>query len=204
MPATDSQTSISKSPTTHEIEVKLRFDNVDALTKAGFVLEVEMPRHFEDNWLLDTKERQLGEKLAILRVRQTGENGLLTYKEKAAPNAPVSQFKQRLEIETTLDEPANTLAIFERLGFQPWFRYQKYRTVYRATLPSGARLQVMADETPIGNFIELEGEEEAITEGVNLLGIGPEDYVLESYLALQAANCAQQGKPFGDMTFSAE
>lgn len=188
----------------HEIEVKLRLDNVDALTKAGFVLELEMPRHFEDNWLLDTEEKRLGEKLAVLRVRQTGENGLLTYKEKAASDAPVSQFKQRLEIETPLGEPANTLGIFERLGFLPWFRYQKYRTVYRATLPSGAQLDVMADETPIGNFIELEGEEESIAEGVKLLGISPEDFVLESYLALQAAACAQQGKPFGDMTFSGE
>ena len=205
MPATESPISNSKSQIqTHEIEVKLRFDNVDALTKAGFVLELEMPRHFEDNWLLDTENKQLSEKLAILRVRQTGENGVLTLKEKAASDAPASQFKQRLEIETTLDEPGNALLIFDRLGFQPWFRYQKYRTVYRALLPSGAQLHVMADETPIGNFIELEGEEESIAEGVKLLGISPEDFVLESYLALQAAACAQQGKPFGDMTFSGE
>lgn len=186
----------------HEIEVKLRLDNVDVLTKAGFVLEIQMPRHFEDNWLLDTENKQLGEKLAVLRVRQTGRSGVLTLKEKAASDAPASQFKQRLEIETTLEEPGNALLIFERLGFRPWFRYQKFRTVYQAALPSGAQLHVMADETPIGNFIELEGEEAAIAEGVKLLGIGPADYVLESYLALQAANCAQQGKPFGDMTFS--
>lgn len=195
------QTTESQIPN-HEIEVKLRFDGVDALILAGLVLELETPRHFEDNWLLDTDEKQLGEKLAILRVRQSNEAGSLTYKEKAAPDAPASQFKQRLEIETTLSDPAIALAIFERLGYEKWFRYQKYRTVYVATLPSGARLHVMADETPIGNFIELEGQEEAIAEAVKLLGVSRKDYVLESYLGLQAAACAERGKPFEDMVFA--
>ncbi len=185
----------------HEIEVKLRFDSIEPLTAAGIVLELETPRHFEDNWLLDTANKQLGEKLAVLRVRQTGQTGLLTYKEKAAPEEAASQFKKRLELETALDDPKNALALFERLGFTPWFRYQKHRTVYRAELPSAARLHVMFDETPIGNFIELEGEENAIAEAVNLLGIHREDYVLESYLALQIADCARQNKPFSDMTF---
>ncbi|MDX2045045.1 MAG: class IV adenylate cyclase [Acidobacteriota bacterium] len=185
----------------HEIEVKLRLDSVESLTKAGIVLELETPRHFENNWLLDTANKQLGEKLAILRVRQTGEIGSLTYKEKAAPEETASQFKKRLELETALEDATAALAIFERLGFTPWFRYQKYRTVYRAELPSAAWLHVMFDETPIGNFIELEGEENAIAEAVTLLGIHRDAYVLESYLALQAAECARQNKPFSDMTF---
>jgi adenylate cyclase class 2 len=185
----------------YEIEVKLRFDSVEPLTRAGIVLTIETARHFEDNLLLDTVDEQLRQKMAVLRVRQSGETGSLTYKEKAAANAPNTQFKQRLEIETALDEPANALAIFERLGFHGWFRYQKYRTVFRASLPSGANLYVMFDETPIGNFIELEGEEEAIAESVKLLGVGRENYVLESYIALQAAHCQRQGKPFEDMTF---
>ncbi len=193
---------MTDSPTgNHEIEVKLRFDSIEPLIKAGIVLELETPRHFEDNWLLDTANKQLGEKLAILRVRQTSETGSLTYKEKAAPEQAASQFKKRLELETTLDDPKSALALFERLGFTPWFRYQKHRTVYRAELPSAAWLHVMFDETPIGNFIELEGEENAIAEAVNLLGVRRENYVLESYLALQAAECARQNKPFSDMTF---
>lgn len=187
--------------TPHEIEVKLRFDNVQPLSRAGIALEIETARHFEDNLLLDREDGRLSEKLAILRVRQSGETGSITYKEKAAPDAPATQFKQRLEIETTLDDPRSALAIFERLGFQPWFRYQKYRTVFRATLPGGATLHVMFDETPIGNFVELEGEEEAIAEAVELLGVGREAYVLESYLALQAAHCQRQGKPLEDMIF---
>ena len=185
--------------TPYEIEVKLRFDSVEPLIQAGIVLEIETARHFEDNLLLDTVDKLLGQKIAILRVRQSGETGSLTYKEKAAPDAPATQFKQRIEFETALSDPATAIAIFERLGYQKWFRYQKYRTVYRATLPGSKSLHVMFDETPIGNFIELEGEEEAIAQAVKMLGIRREDYVMDSYLALQAAHCAQHGKPFEDM-----
>ena len=185
----------------YEIEVKLRFDSVEPLTLAGIVLVIEAARHFEDNFLLDTEDKRLGQKAAILRVRQSGETGSLTYKEKPAPDAPATQFKQRIEFETAIADPASASAIFERLGFQKWFRYQKYRTVYRAMLPGGKTLHVMFDETPIGNFIELEGEEEAILQAVELLGIHSEEYVLESYLALQAAHCAREGRPFEDMVF---
>ncbi len=189
---------------THEIEVKLRLDDIEPLTRAGLALQLETARHFEDNFLLDTADEKLRQKPAILRVRRSGETGSLTYKEKPAPDAPATQFKQRLEIETALNDPASTLALFERLGFNSWFRYQKYRTVFRASLPGGATLHVMFDETPIGNFIELEGEEDAIAEAVKLLGIEPKDYILESYLALQAAHCQQQDKPLQDMTFSGD
>jgi adenylate cyclase class 2 len=188
----------------HEIEVKLRMDGVDPLLAAGIDLEVESPRHFEDNWLLDTAGFDLSDKPAILRVRSANGRGSITYKEKTAPDAPASQFKQRVEIETGVDDPQNAVAVFERLGYRTWFRYQKFRTVYRAILPGGSRLSVMLDETPIGNFIEIEGEEEAIAGAVALLGVSPADYILDSYLALQAEHCRRQGRQFGDMLFTGE
>ena len=176
-------------------------DSVEPLTLAGLTLSVEAARHFEDNWLLDTEEFQLGEFAAILRVRKAGERGSITYKEKAPDDASASQFKQRLEIETAVDDPESAVALFERLGYRKWFRYQKYRSVYRATLPGGASLHVMFDETPLGNFVELEGEEEAIAQAVKLLGVTPAEYILESYLALQIAHCERQGRQLEDMVF---
>jgi adenylate cyclase class 2 len=187
--------------TSHEIEVKLRFDSVERLTRAGIALEIETARHFEDNWLLDASGRELSGRLAILRVRSAAGKGSITYKENPAPDAPASQFKQRIEIETAIDDPERAVAIFERLGYRKWFRYQKYRTVYRATLPGGLKLQVMFDETPIGNFAELEGEEEVIAQAVNLLGVAPSCYILASYLELQAEHCQRQGKLLEDMVF---
>lgn len=188
--------------TQHEIEVKLRFDNLDAFARAGIALEIEVPRHFEDNWLLDSAGQELGRRAAILRVRSAAGKGHLTYKENSANDAPASRFKKRIEIETAIDDPEIAVAIFERLGFRKWFRYQKYRTVFRATLPDGAKLRVMFDETPVGPFVEIEGEEEAISRAVELLGVTPAEYILESYLAIQATHCHRRGKPLEDMIFA--
>ncbi len=184
----------------HEIEVKLKL-GIQTLEQAGIALERLTPRHFEDNWLLDTKTHQLGTKSSILRVRSANGKGVLTYKEKAGANAPASQFKLRIELETELGSAQEALVIFDRLGFHRFFRYQKYRAIYEAILPSSNRLHVMADETPIGDFLELEGEENAIAEAVQLLGLTPADYILESYIALQRRHCQQQGKPLEDMVF---
>lgn len=187
----------------HEIEVKLKCVDLAAFARAGIRLDVKTPRHFEDNWLLDTDEHTLGKKSSILRVRVVNGEGLLTYKEKAAKDAPASQFKLRIEIETPLGAPAQALEIFERLGYRKFFRYQKYRTVFQAMLPGEQDLKVMFDETPIGNFVELEGEEGAISAAVGLLGAGPQDYILDSYIALQAAHCRRAGRALEDLVFSA-
>ncbi len=184
----------------HEIEVKLKL-SLPALEQAGIGLTLHTPRHFEDNWLLDTTTQQLATKRSVLRVRSANGQGVLTYKEKAGDDAPSSQFKLRIELETEIADAAEALAIFDRLGFHRFFRYQKYRAVYEANLPSGKSLHVMADETPLGDFLELEGAEEAIAEAVNLLGLTPADYILESYIALQLRHCQQQGKPLEDMVF---
>lgn len=184
----------------HEIEVKVKL-GIQALEQAGIALTLVTPRHFEDNWLLDTSTHQLASKSSALRVRMANGKGILTYKEKASHDAPTSQFKMRVELETEVENAPETLTIFDRLGFHRFFRYQKYRAVYEATLPSQNRLHVMADETPLGNFLELEGAEEAIAEAVNLLGLTPADYILESYIALQLRHCQQQGKSLEDMVF---
>lgn len=185
----------------HEIEVKLRFDDLAPFARAGIALEIEIARHFEDNFLLDSTDHYLSERAAILRVRFAAGRGSITYKEQADEAAPASQFKKRIEIETAIDDPDSAIAIFERLGYRKWFRYQKYRTVYRATLPDGSKLHVMFDETPLGAFVELEGEEEIIAQAVRLLGVAASEYVLESYIAIQAEHCLRQGKPFDDMVF---
>jgi adenylate cyclase class IV len=53
----------------------------------------------------------------------------------------------------------------ELLGFRPGFRYEKYRASFR--LPN---LHVDLDETPAGNFLELEGSPKAIERVAHALG----------------------------------
>jgi adenylate cyclase class 2 len=186
----------------YEIEVKLRFGDLTAFARAGISLEIEIARHFEDNWLLDSPDKHLGERAAILRVRFAAGSGAITYKEKAPGPEGASRFKKRIEIETAIEDPESAVAVFERLGYRKWFQYQKYRTVYGATLPDESKLHVMFDETPLGAYVELEGEEEIIARAVELLGVAPEEYVLESYLAIQAEHCRRQGRPLEDMIFA--
>jgi adenylate cyclase, class 2 len=193
---------MTPAPSQYEIEVKLRFDDLGAFARAGIYLEIEIARHFEDNWLLDSLDSRLGERAAILRVRSAAGKGAITYKEKADGLEAASRFKKRIEIETAIEDPESAVAVFERLGYRKWFRYQKYRTVYQATLPDDSKLHVMLDETPLGVFVELEGAEEIIARAVELLGVSPEEYVLESYLAIQAEGCRRRGLPLEDMTFA--
>ena len=84
-----------------------------------------------------------------------------------------------------------------------WFRYEKYRTTYK--LPSSRQwakgLLIEVDETPIGNFIELEGSPAAIDQAAEKLGYSPRDYVLKSYLALYLEECRRQGESPCDMVF---
>ena len=71
------------------------------------------------------------------------------------------------------------------------FRYQKYREVYRWN-----DVEVVVDETPIGSFLEIEGDLAAIHAAAADLGYGPADYIRESYAALFLA-----GGGRGDMLF---
>jgi adenylate cyclase, class 2 len=187
--------------TSHEIEIKIRCDDLAAFEKAGIRLELIEPRHFEENVLFDTPDQQLAQRFAILRVRAALGSGALTYKAPPAPGEAQSQFKKRVEIETPIAHPEHLIEIVTRLGYVEWFRYQKYRTSYRAHLPDGDSIMVMNDETPLGTFVELEGEEHAIQKTVERLGVSPDQYIQLSYIALQVRHCQAEGKPFEDMVF---
>jgi hypothetical protein len=57
------------------------------------------------------------------------------------------------------------------------------------------------DETPIGNFVELEGPARAIDRAAKLLGYSKNEYVLTNYLRLHAEECTRRGEKVGDMVF---
>ena len=96
------------------------------------------------------------------------------------------------------------LAIFERLGYHTFFRYQKYRTVYKIALNDGKVLKAMFDETPIGNFLEIEGTEEAVKFAIGVLDLKPEDYAITTYIGMQAERCRAAGKPVEVLVFNHE
>jgi len=182
-----------------EIEVKLACDDLGRLTRAGFDLHLCKPRHFEDNWLLDWPDRRLMQAGAALRVRSVDGRGWVTYKGTVEESAG-SPLKIREEIEAETSEPEHMVRLFERLEMRRAFRYQKYRTIYRLSL-EGSDLKVAFDETPMGNFIEIEGDESGVLRAIELAGFTDRDIIRESYPELQAARCRARGAELEDLVF---
>ena len=184
--------------TTFEAEVKLACDDLDRLRGAGFELKVVEPRHFEDNWLLDTRDKTLLTQGKALRIRFARGKGWITFKGAVRDTDSVVKVREEIEVETPA--PDRTIELFERLGFQCSFRYQKYRTVYQVAV-DGRELMVVFDETPMGSFIEIEGNESTVTRVFEASGFSDTDIVRESYPELQAKRCNERGVPLEDLVF---
>ncbi len=184
-----------------EIEVKVPVPDVDRferqLMQAGFTLDT--PRTFEQNTLYDTPGRELKARGEILRVRNYGGRFLVTHKRHPEDEDKASMYKVRIETESTVSDGAALAEIFTRLGFGPAFRYEKYRSEYSHAASPGAHLVV--DETPIGNFAELEGPPAWIDSVLLMLGIDPAACLTESYGRLFLAWKQRTNSPAENLTF---
>jgi adenylate cyclase, class 2 len=194
---------MSEAPVTKEmtleIEVKLACDDLDRLRNAGYELKLEKPRHFEDNWLLDFPDESLFKQGDALRVRSVNGRGTVTYKG-IVKETYESRLKVREEIETNVTDPKKMIELFERLGFRRSFRYQKYRTGYTVTHENAA-FKVVLDETPMGRFIEIEGDEADVLKALDAAGFSTDDIIRQSYPELQEARCRARGVPLEDLVF---
>ncbi len=187
-------------------------------------------RVHEFNTLYDTESQDLRGKGLLLRVRvetpadrpssKSKKRFLLTLKGPVREGQAMAQspakaaasgredgyggsHKVREEIELEIGDAKALGTIFAGLGMRESFHYEKYRTTFR--MPESNRwakgLLIELDETPIGNFVELEGPSRAIDRAANLLGYSKNDYVLTNYLRLHAEECMRRGEKVGDMLF---
>ncbi|HYO79918.1 MAG TPA: class IV adenylate cyclase, partial [Bryobacteraceae bacterium] len=131
-----------------ETEVKIRIGDADSArrTIVGAGFEEIRPRIFEGNDVFDLPGDQLRNSGQLLRVRQTGDTGTITWKGVVSTGV----HKSRPELETAIGKPAAMSAILEALGYQRTFRYEKYRTEFASSATVGT---ITLDETPIGNFL---------------------------------------------------
>jgi adenylate cyclase, class 2 len=88
--------------------------------------------------------------------------------------------------------------ILVQIGYHPVFRYEKFRTEYTRGSAAG---EVLLDETPIGNFLELEGGPLWIERTAKLLGYSRADYINRSYGYLYLAYCRERRVRPADMIF---
>ncbi len=179
-----------------EREIKLRFDSAAAARAALEEIGARplRDRRLQDDVLLDSDDGRLQFSGCALRVRRDGDGGVITWKGPAQPGP----MKTREEIETTVGQADDARRILASLGFVPRFRYQKYREEL-----SLEGLVIAIDETPIGTFVELEGEEAAIAAVAVRLGRGPADYVVASYRSLFLEYRQARGGHGPDMVFGA-
>ncbi len=199
-----------------ETEVKLPISDLKAtrrrLGELGF--RPTHRRSLEDNFLFDTPDRALRKVRSILRLRHYGGQWIVTFKGTPAAD-PL--YKSRLEFETAVESPAAVRSIFQALGFHPVFRYQKFRSHYEPADRKTIRrknprrekrspwlpvhMEIAVDETPIGNYVEIEGSRGAIDRVARALGYAKTDYSTFSYGALYLEDCRKKGIPPGDMVF---
>jgi adenylate cyclase class 2 len=190
-------TSVARAHSNLETEIKLRIEKPAAvrrqLARLGF--SVAKRRVLESNTVFDTPAGELRAARKLLRLRQAGPLHILTFKGPAA----AGPYKSREELEATFTEAASLGRILGRLGYAPAFRYEKCRTEYAGKNQAGV---AMLDETPVGDFLELEGPPRWIDRTARALGFSPADYITASYGGLYLAHCASKGVQPANMVFS--
>jgi adenylate cyclase class 2 len=182
-----------------ENEVKLRVHDIaearSRLEKSGF--RVVQPRVFEENNIYDTPAGELRSRGELLRLRMAGDRTVLTHK-----GPPIGgPHKSRPETEVGVSDFKRCHSILGSVGFQLAFRYEKYRTEFAEP---GIHGTVTLDETPIGTFLELEGEPEWVDATASRLGFRSSDYITDSYARLYLDYCEHLQVPPQHMIFTAE
>ena len=179
-----------------EIEVKLPIANLSAVRAQLQALGWKAAERLsERNTVYDTPEQSLAGAGKLLRIRETGDRAILTVKLPAGDEGA-----HKVREEHNLDGPGPTLErIVEGLGFSPAWRYEKRRT--RHSKPGEAGV-IELDETPIGDFLELEGPPEWIDATAAALGFAKSDYVTATYRDLFVNWQSKQSAPPRDMVFA--
>jgi adenylate cyclase class 2 len=89
-------------------------------------------------------------------------------------------------------------AILRTLGYMPSFRYEKFRAEW-----TDGKGQVVVDETPIGNFCEIEGAPRWIDATAKKLSVSRADYITNNYAGLFLEWKAHTKSKAEEMTFKA-
>lgn len=179
-----------------EIEIKFKVVDVRLLTRqlrtARF--RIVTPRTHEMNTLYDLPGGVLRQRKELLRLRKYGSEWTLTHKSKKE----TGRHSSREELETGVADGRQMDAILRALGYAPSFRYEKFRAEWR-----DGKGQVVVDETPIGDFCEIEGSPRWIDATAKKLGVAEADYITKNYATLFLEWRAETKSNAEEMTFKA-
>lgn len=171
-------TSLSRSGSHEEVEVKVPAPDLgqvrERLRESGALQRG--PEHEESNALYDDAERRLSGSGRTVRLRRAAGRTILTYK---GPVRFEGGAKVREEREVDVSDPGEAAAILAGLGLQPRFRYDKRREEWDCE-----GCVVALDTTPIGTFVEIEGDPPAIRKLMVRLGLDLTEAIPYSYAEL--------------------
>lgn len=176
------------------VERELKFADVDhdALRARLLELEAELQgsSSFEDNWVFD-RQGELVEARSLLRLRIDRQGCRITFK---GPSSFEGKIKVRTELETGIGDFETAQAILEALGYRVIRRYQKFREEWLL-----GSILIALDHTPIGDFVEVEGE--GCETVARRCGLDPATAELRNYLRLYEAHLASHPDSPPNMVF---
>jgi adenylate cyclase class IV len=193
------------------------FDRAAELRAAGRLLRIRIehpapvPRGASAENLHQTARRAQRSRIgrAILTYKappETDESDAAPTSTSLESNSGLGSYKRRQEIEVEVkinSHPAENLeSILHALGFTAGFIYEKFRTTY--TLRKLPGLKIELDETPLGNFLELEGPPKSIDRAASLLGFRTSNYLTATYWDLHVADCRGRNLTPGHLLFAAK
>lgn len=161
--------------------------------KLGTLGQVTAPRVYEVNLRFDTPDLSLTAAGKVLRLRRDTKSRV-TYKGLGTLEGGAHL---RQELEFTVSDFDTARALFEALGYQVYTIYEKYRTTYQL-----GSVEVVVDELPTGDFLEIEGpDSESIHRAALQLGLNWDAGIMESYTALFERLKVRLGLAFRDLSF---
>ncbi len=161
-----------------ETEIKLLVTDLHAMEKRlqENGAQLKKPRVYERNLRFDNQDGTFVKQGLVLRLRQD-DRIRLTY--KSAGEVVGDNIISRFEAEVEVSDFDTMRVILEHLGYAPAMVYEKYRTTYEL---NGA--EIVLDEMPYGNFVEIEGEADVIRTLIPQLGLEDKPRFSASYARL--------------------
>ncbi|MEO0562506.1 MAG: class IV adenylate cyclase [Chloroflexota bacterium] len=181
-----------------ELEVKLYVPDLNTIRERLEAANATLvfARVHEQNLRYDNSKGDLAGNGYVLRLRQDSI-ARITYKEPKDPAAEAKGIHARYEAEVTVSDFEATDTILKKLGFTVFMTYEKYRTTYHFN-----GCEVVLDEMPYGNFVEIEADNEAaIDQIIAQLELDDAPRIVHSYAELFENIKAALNLTFRDLTF---
>ncbi len=182
-----------------EIEVKFYISNFKPIRRRMEEMgAASQGKWFETNLRFEDQDQSLFRQNSLLRLRRDSRNRL-TFKSSPGPSAEEddAEFKVYRELELEVSNFETMVRILESIGYHVEQTYEKERETFHYE-----SLEICADTLPFGNFLEIEGEKEAIRSMARQLGLAWEQRILQNYLGIFEYIREKTGMKCTDVTFA--